>query len=137
MKYRGSKPMVTLEDADAFIENQEVEEANRLTLRKGVELVESGELIGSVMFRFQDRDAGECEIGYSIGKAYWNNGFGKEIVQKMLEELEMQTAVAAVIAWSRQQNVASTKILKQAGFQLVEQTEHEDSYLFRRELKKV
>jgi len=55
MKYRGSKPMKTIDDAKRYVEDQELFKDQTLTIRKGVELMKTKELIGSVMFRFHNK----------------------------------------------------------------------------------
>ena len=52
MKFRGSKPMETLEDAKVFIRNQRLMNQELVTVRQGVESLKEAELIGSIMYRF-------------------------------------------------------------------------------------
>ena len=55
MKYRGSKAMESIEDAKTYVDNKSLLDGPVLTTRKAVELLETEELIGSVMYRFDDR----------------------------------------------------------------------------------
>lgn len=132
MKYRGSKPMETLEDAKAFIDNQKLVEKGVSTIRKGVELAATKELIGSVMYRFIENRKMECEIGYSIGRQYWGQGYGRAIVKKVVDIMKMQQDFHKLIAWTRKENIASIKILEKNGFQRVEEDKYPESYLYKK-----
>jgi len=134
MKFRGSKPMETLEAAVSYVENRRLLKDKTLTIREGVELVKTQELIGSIMYRFDEDRKKECEIGYSIGRKFWGQGFGKKIVRELLRSLEENESVAIVIAWSNKENIASIKILEKVGFLRVEQEESQSNYLYRREI---
>jgi len=133
MKYRGSKAMESVEDAKKYIANKYLIKEQIRTLRKGVELVRTKELIGSVMYRFDRHKKAECEIGYSIGRRFWGKGLGKEIV-KVLFSLEKEKTIKAVIAWSNKENIASIRILEKMGFQLVEQDANQNANLYRRKV---
>lgn len=133
MKYRGSKPMETVEEAKEFINTQELLKGKILTIRKGVESLKENELIGTIMYRFNEDNKKECEIGYSIGRKFWGKGFGKEIVKVILETLEKNRAIEKVIAWSNKENVASIKILEQNGFERIEQDDgSSNNYLYQK-----
>ncbi len=130
MKYRGSKVMECIEDAKSFISNQELKEKNKTTIRKGIDLKDKNELIGSVMYRFYKDKEGECEIGYSIGAKYWGQGLGKEIVRVLVESIRKNAEVKKIMAWSHKDNIASIKILEKNGFELVKQ--QDNTYLFQK-----
>jgi len=102
--------------------------------RRGVELEESGELIGSVMFRYDDMKDGICEIGYSIGKQYWGKGFGTEIVKEILKTLQKEQRIHTAIAWSHKENISSIKILERLGFTRTPQKESDVNDLFVKQL---
>ncbi|MFK7906448.1 MAG: GNAT family N-acetyltransferase [Chitinophagales bacterium] len=135
MKYRGSKPMETIEDAKVFVRNKEVFKGDTLTIRKAIELAQTKELIGSVMYRSDRNRKNECEIGYSIGREFWGQGFGKEIVEAMLNEIEEKEEIKEVVAWSNRENIASIKILEKTGFQLIEEGINECKYLYQKKMR--
>ena len=126
--------MTSIEDAEHFIANQKQREGTSLTIRRGVELEESGELIGSVMFRYDDMKDGICEIGYSIGKQYWGKGFGTEIVKEILKTLQKEQRIHTAIAWSHKENISSIKILERLGFTRTPQKESDVNDLFVKQL---
>ncbi len=132
MKFRGSKPMETIKDAANYVKNQNTREGKISTIRKGIELVENSELIGSVMFRFDESRKNECEIGYSIGRKYWGRGLGRETVDLLLKDLEQNKEVREIIAWSNKENLASIKILESINFQRIEGKEDASNVLYRK-----
>lgn len=136
MKYRGSRPMESIEDANLFIQNQKLLEGNILTIRQGVELVKDRELIGCSMYKFDKNKSDECEIGYSIGRKFWGRGLGKEIVHVLLKMIAENKEINDVIAWSNAENIASIKILEYNGFHRVEQDENQNNYLYRKAISK-
>jgi len=135
MKYRGSKAMESIEDARLFVRNQKMQEEDTFTIRKGIEIKEGKQLIGTVMCRFFEAREWECEIGYSIGQEYWGQGLGKEVVKLLVEVIESKEEVGKIVAWSKKENIASIKVLEKNGFELVEQMRYLDSHLYSREKK--
>lgn len=133
MKYRGSAPMQSLEDAQQYVAHSDHYNQGTRTLRKAVVLTNTQTLLGSVMFRFQDSQPSKCEIGYSIGRSFWGQGLGKTIVGAMLQDLEQQPIIQTITAWSHQDNKASIKILEQWGFEQVAQ--EGAAYLYRKDNK--
>lgn len=130
MKYRGSKPMKNIEDARKFVKNQRKLEGDVLTVRKGVEILSRKELIGSSMFRINVNKKDECEIGYSIGREFWGQNLGNEIVNLMLRKIEESSLIRRIIAWSNINNIASIKILKNNGFCQIEEERNQDICLY-------
>lgn len=136
MKYRASKAMKTIENAKEFIQNQRKTNGNILTIRKGVELLKEGEIIGSCMVRVDQRKKNELEIGYSIGRQYWGQGFGTEIVKLLVKNIRNnKKEISNIIAWCHKENIASILILNRNGF-VQDKNESLDKYdLFRKSLK--
>ncbi|MDA9773641.1 GNAT family N-acetyltransferase [Saprospiraceae bacterium] len=132
MKYRRSKAMKSAEDARLFVENRILRKDGVLVERKGVELTNKKLLIGSVMFRFDDKESDQCEIGYSIGREYWSRGYGSLIVKLIVDHMKTEKGVKKLIAWTMKENVASTKILAKNGFKKIKQNQHTESHLFER-----
>ncbi len=134
MKFRGSQPMKTLDDAKKYVADKKVLQGKTLTIRMAVECVQSKKIIGSVMYRFDVNNQSECQIGYSIGRKFWGQGFGNEMVHILLQTLKEKKTVKEVIAWTNKANVASIKILEKNKFLQVAQNEHPERYLYRRKL---
>ncbi|MEO1516239.1 MAG: GNAT family N-acetyltransferase [Bacteroidota bacterium] len=133
MRFRGSGPMRNLGDACQFVESQQTLDHGTITQRQGVIWRLSGQLIGTIMFRYQPGGE-DCEIGYSIGKAYWGQGIGKEIVASMIASLTAQGIFRRLTAVSRRTNIASWKLLEKNGFQRMGEDDTNDCYSYRLEL---
>ncbi len=131
MKYRGSKPIETIDDAKDFIANQSSKKEQTLTIRKGVILTQTKDLIGTVMFRYQEQKTDICEIGYSIGRRYWGQGLGKEIVKLMIKDLSENKNINDIIAWSHKENLASIKILERFDFLLSDGKGQDEILLYK------
>lgn len=134
MKYRGSQPMTSLEDAKAFILNQKLEDKDGYTIRQGIQIKETQELIGSVMYKFNKDSKTECVIGYSIGSDFWNRGFGREIVKLLVDNIKDFKNINIIKAWTKKENIASSRILELNEFKQVSQIEFPDSYLYTKYL---
>ncbi|MBU2913255.1 GNAT family N-acetyltransferase [Reichenbachiella agariperforans] len=135
MKYRVSQPMGSLDDAARFVENQRLQEGNILTIRKGVELKKNKTLIGTSMYRYDNRRKEECEIGYSIGRAFWGDGLGQEIVKKMVEMLALNEKNRIVTAWCSKENKASIKVLEKNDFCLMDQDISDYNFCYQKRIE--
>lgn len=116
MKYRASQALHTMTDALAFIQNQVLQEAGQVTKRIGVALSATDTLIGTGMFRYYKAKARHCEIGYSIGRDYWGQGYGHELIRMQIALLR-EEGVLQVSAYSHRENVASLRLLQAHGFE--------------------
>lgn len=80
----------------------------------GITLFSTGELIGSISLTVEAH-SNKAELGYWIGKPYWNRGYTSEAAQKMVEigfemlDLDKINALAMV------SNVASTRVMEKIG----------------------
>ncbi len=73
--------------------------------------------IGTVAF-VKDENK-EDEIGYRFLERYWGNGYGTEIVNGMVQYCKQQ-GFTKLIACVVNNNIASAKIVRKAGFKFVE-----------------
>lgn len=114
MQFRSSKPMHNLKDALHAIANQRVKDEMSLTVRQAIEV--HGRVIGMTMLRYFDTNSKTCEIGYSIGRPYWNKGVGSTVVKLLVEQLQQDDQVRKICASCHRENIASIKILKNNAF---------------------
>lgn len=127
MKYRGSK-INNLGDVELMIRNATAVTAHNLAIRLAVIEKDSLEIIGTILTKYSKVNS-ECTIGYSIGKKYWNKGYGTEIVEAMIENLRSES-YAMIKAWTHMDNQGSIRILEKTGFQKVSQEEFPNIFLF-------
>lgn len=74
--------------------------------------VTNGEqFIGTVALIKNKQD--EWEIGYRLLEKYWGNGFGKELVNGLIEYAFSQKNITSLIAYVDKNNKASVAILQQ------------------------
>jgi RimJ/RimL family protein N-acetyltransferase len=120
MKYRGSKPFDSLEEVDEMLTRTFKKLKSKEEFRYAIEQKENKVLIGT--FLIKPITQNECEIGYSLGKKYWGNGYGKELVKGMLIHIK-DLPFKKIIATSRKENIASLKLLESIGFKVFPEKE--------------
>lgn len=129
MKFRGSAPMIQLEDAFDMISNQRKSENEIVKQRLGIRTKVNDQLIGTLLLVWNSSSR-SCEIGFSFGKQYWGNGFGRETLQMAVEHLVNSKAVNEIMAWCKKENTASIRIFEKAGFSKTAQNDYPESILF-------
>jgi [ribosomal protein S5]-alanine N-acetyltransferase len=76
---------------------------------------ESGALIGDAgLYR---TPAGEVELGYTLGAAWWGRGYATEAAARWLETAFEDLGIEEVIALAEPANVASLRVLAKLGMQ--------------------
>jgi len=133
MKYHGSAPMESIEDVYAMITAQLTTHPIS-KLRLGIRLTANNQLIGTLLLVWNTKTR-ECEVGFSFGKDHWGNGYGQETLAMMEEKLSAVDRVQTIKAWSNRENQASIRIFEKAGFSVIEQNEHPQSYLFAKRIR--
>lgn len=127
MRFRGSKPFETLDDVDHMLNRTFHKIESKEEFRYAVDLKETNELIGT--FLIKPLSENECEIGYSIGKNYWGNGYGKELVNGMIDHIS-NLPFATIVATSKKENISSSKLLESVGFTLIPEKEIGDCHFW-------
>lgn len=83
-------------------------------------IVADDEVVGHITVKGVDRERGEAEIGYWIGRPFWGRGYASEAVRLVVafafEDLGLRRLYAHVLA----HNPASGRVLEKAGFAPVE-----------------
>lgn len=79
-----------------------------------------GQHIGSVsMYLNADKTVGE--VGWIIDKSYWGQGYGAEAAEGMIEYFQGVKGIKHFIAHCDSENVASQKVMRKLGFELVDE----------------
>lgn len=74
-----------------------------------------GKVIGSVsLVRVSNRND-QCEIGYCIGRAFWNMGYTSEAVKELIKFLFREVGFERIEALHNPDNPASGKVMEKAG----------------------
>lgn len=77
----------------------------------GITLTDTGKLIGTIGAVKVDENTNSIEIGYAIGKKYWNNGYTTEALEAIINFFFDQVGVDKVCARHDQNNPASGKVM--------------------------
>ncbi|WP_431050044.1 GNAT family N-acetyltransferase [Roseateles sp. L2-2] len=66
--------------------------------------------------RYRVEGAGRCNVGYTIGRDFWRQGYATRVVAALIEELICRRGVVEVVAEANIDNVASIRALEKNGF---------------------
>lgn len=81
----------------------------------GWAIVREGELIGTIGAYDYDPEGESIEIGCSIRRANWGNGFASEAVKAVIAYLTEREGIRSVKAWCAAENTGSRKVMERAG----------------------
>lgn len=87
-----------------------------------------GEFIGTIGAYDYNSEDESIEIGYSIARKYWGNGYAGIAAKAVVDFLLYDVHMKKVRAWSRKANIASRKILTAAGFQEISEDEEQITF---------
>ncbi|MEC4113497.1 GNAT family N-acetyltransferase [Myroides pelagicus] len=120
MKYRNTLPFETMEQAIAYVENTAAGN-NKLKSYRWVAIhKEEKAVMGTAFYKFV-RDKQTVEVGVSIGRAFWSGGFGREILQLLVDTIKQELPqVKTIVAVVNKENISSVKMITRVGFKLAE-----------------
>lgn len=72
--------------------------------------------IGSITVIRSDLNNRTCEIGYNIGRKYWNNGYATEAIKAVIDYLFELDMFDTITAQCFEYNLASSRVLEKNGF---------------------
>ena len=79
-------------------------------------LTRNGAFVGTIgAYDYNEQDHA-IEIGYSVARPHWGNGYATEAVQAVVQYLQQELRIATIRAWSHCENTASIRVLEHAGF---------------------
>lgn len=115
-RYYNIKTFYALQDADELI----VRRQNRFWRGRGIcwgiELKESGGLIGTCGYNAWRRQRQIGDLGYELAYAYWNQGIMTEALTAVVSHGFEQIGLQRQRAWVMPGNVASSRVLTKLGF---------------------
>lgn len=80
-----------------------------------IELKSTGDVIGTISATDVDDRIGCCEIGYLLGKAWWNQGYATEALAILLDFLFYTVGFQRITARHDAGNPASGRVMQKAG----------------------
>jgi RimJ/RimL family protein N-acetyltransferase len=77
----------------------------------------NGEHIGNCVYYNVDQNDGKAELGIMIGnREYWNQGYGLEIINTLLEYIFTKTRLERIYLTTLTWNIRAQKCFKKCGF---------------------
>jgi [ribosomal protein S5]-alanine N-acetyltransferase len=131
MKFRGSAVFENLDDVRKWIQKTIDQISLKSEFRFAIVEKETNNLIGTFLYKVIELT--KCEVGYSLGKNYWQLGYGFEVLNSMLTYLT-NLGYENIIATTKKENIASIKLLAKTGFVLKENEHKDDLNLFEKNL---
>lgn len=101
------------EHGEGWIREAAAERARGEALTWAVEDRAEGGFLGGLTVRFEED--GTADIGYWLGRPYWNRGYGTEMLSRAIRYAFEETQVSAVTAAALLDNTASLRIQQKAG----------------------
>ena len=81
----------------------------------GIELKATGELIGAIDFYHFDFPTENCEVGFTLGYEWWNQGYGTEALKAVMDFGFSHMNIHKIAAAHNTDNPASGKIMQKVG----------------------
>ena len=115
-RYWSSGPWTALDQSRDHIAATQAAYADGSGMRLGIELRESGALIGNAsLHRFVDASR-RCELGYALARAHWGCGYVSEALRALLDYGFTALDLNRVEADIDPRNAASARVLEKLGF---------------------
>jgi RimJ/RimL family protein N-acetyltransferase len=115
-RYWSSGPWTTLDQARAHIAVAQAAYADGSGMRLGIELRETGELVGSASLHHFVDASRRCELGYALARAHWGRGYVSEALRALLDHGFTALDLNRVEADIDPRNEASARVLDKLGF---------------------
>ena len=80
----------------------------------------NGYFMGSCLLRHFYDEAGVLELGYSLEKKYWGDGFATEMAAAMVAHGLSDQSISDIVAVTELENVGSQRVLEKAGLKRVD-----------------
>jgi len=116
-KYYGMFPMKELSEAGKLISKFENSFREDKSIRWGIELKNSEQIIGTCGFHNWNKRHFRAEIGYELGEQFWKNGYATEAVLAIIDYGFKNMELARIEAITYPENEASKNMLIKLGFE--------------------
>lgn len=114
IQYTGDPPFENIEAAKTFLDNYtEVYRKNKYG-RWGVELKETGELLGWCGLKFHPEE-NVTDVGYRFFRKHWGKGYATEAAAATIQFGFSEFHLHRIVAHARKENVASLRVLEKCG----------------------
>lgn len=89
--------------------------SNKEHYQWAIALKENGQVIGNISLTAIDNDNENCEVGYCIGKNFWNKGIVTEAFSKVIEFAFNEIGFQCIGARYDVSNTASGRVMEKCG----------------------
>ena len=125
-KYMTWNPHKNIEETKMILSMWVKEYENPKTLRYGITLKHTNQLIGSidvVGYRF------DCPvIGYCLSKEHWNNGYMSEALSSLIERI-FSLGYKKILIEADENNIGSNRVIQKCGFKFIRKETKQNSRL--------
>jgi len=83
--------------------------------RFAIVLKDTDELIGTALIYYEE-EVESWEIGYNLGKKYWNKGYTTEAMNKVIDFAKNQLKLSQIVGRYAKENPASGNVMNKLGF---------------------
>ena len=115
-RYWSSEPWTDVAQSAEAIAATMAAYADGSGLRFGIELKESGELIGNASLHHFVEQNRRCEIGYALGSQYWGKGYATEALRALVRHGFDALDLNRIEADIDPRNIGSARVLEKLGF---------------------
>ncbi len=116
MEYYGMFPLEEYHQVERLVLTFKNGFDEKRSIRWGITLKETGELIGTCGFHNMQLRNSRAEIGYEIAEEEWNKGYVTEAIKAMIEFGFGVMALNRIEALVYPDNIASNRALEKIGF---------------------
>jgi ribosomal-protein-alanine N-acetyltransferase len=116
-KYYGMFPMKEVSEADQLISRFESSFREDKSIRWGIELKDSEQIIGTCGFHNWNKRHFRAEIGYELKEQFWKNGYAKEAVLAIIDYGFENMELERIEAVTYPENKVSKNMLIKLGFE--------------------
>ena len=117
LRYYGQKPLTNIEQVKHIIGNFSRSFEEKSLVKWGIELKETGTIIGTIGFQEWSLEHKRANISYALFPENWGKGYASEAINKVIsygfQELGLERIGAVVFI----ENEASNNLLTKIGFQ--------------------
>lgn len=116
VRYWSAEPWTSIAFAESAIARALDAYRDQSEVRFGIELAETGALIGTVNLHHFFPQNRRCELGYALGSPYWGKGYATEALEVALDYGFHELRLNRVEADIDPRNGASAAVLERMGF---------------------
>lgn len=113
-KYCRWYPHKSIDETKELLKMYKNQAENGFDYRWGIELENTGSLIGVIDVIDLSEDKKTAEVGYVLTYDYWNNGYLTESLKAVITEL-FNNGVETVLADHHVENIASGRVMEKCG----------------------